>query len=372
MILGFYKKVKGKIMILKKIYLLFVLLFCIFIFPAMSFASTVDNNKTDSDVFVVSIDEKEQDIINSLYDKNLIKSKELLIKILDIAKLHNKIGAGGYKINKNMNELQVVKVLMDDPYMKWVTIPEGFRKEQIAELLAKTLGWKEKQKMEWIFKITANKDEYIEGVYFPDTYLLPMTESGEQVAQRMINRFNEKFSDYSKKFSEKNIKWTTALKIASIVQREAASKEDMPIIAGVIWNRLNKDMKLEIDATVQYVKDSKTHMNTDLCSVKNSVFWKSGLCFESGIAKIPFLYISSGDWWKPIAVIDEKIDSPYNSYMYSGLPPSPICNPGIDAIEAVLNPSETNCIFYLHDANKKIHCAETYDEHLKNIVSYLR
>ena len=80
---------------------------------------------------------------------------------------------------------------------------------------------------------------------------------------------------------------------------------------------------------------------------------------------------ANGSWWGGIDLTEKQSDSPYNSYLYKGLPPTPICNPNIDAIEAALNPEETDCLFYLHDGNKQIHCAKTYKEHLANIEKYL-
>ena len=247
------------------------------------------------------------------------------------------IQPGAYKISKAMNVWEIAKILQQEPYMKWVIIPEGLRKEQTAEILARELGWNDQKKSDWVTKFTAMQYDYVEGVYFPDTYLIPTNETPLDVAQRFINKFNEKFVPYADKFTAANIKWTTALKIASIIERETADKADMPLIAGIIWNRLNIGMKLEIDATVQYARGN------------------------------------TGDgWWSPIKVADKKIDSPYNTYMYKGLPPHPIANPGIDAIDAVLNSTATDCLFYLHDSNKQIHCAKTYAEHLTNIDKYLK
>jgi UPF0755 protein len=247
------------------------------------------------------------------------------------------ISPGGYKISKSMDVWQIVKILQQEPYMKWVIIPEGLRKEQTAEILAETLGWSDQQKEDWINKYTTVNDDYVEGVYFPDTYLIPIADSPLEVSQLFINKFNEKFAPYADKFAAANIKWTTALKIASIIQRETANQADMPLIAGIIWNRFNIGMKLQIDATVQYARGD-----------------------------------TGEGWWAPITVADEKIDSPYNTYLYKGLPPHPIANPGLDAIDAVLNPAQTDCLFYLHDSNQQIHCAKTYEEHLANIEKYLR
>jgi len=242
---------------------------------------------------------------------------------------------GAYKISKSMNVWQIVDTLKT-PYMKWVVIPEGLRKEQIAEILASELTWNEQQKDDWLTKYTALNYDYVEGVYFPDTYLIPIGESGSGTASRFIDRFNEKFAPYYDKFTQANIKWDTALKIASLVQREAGSKEDMPLIAGIIWNRLLQGMKLDIDATLQYITGQP------------------------------------GNWWGTVKPEYKQIDSKYNTYLYKGLPPHPICNPGLDAIEAVLNPTKTDCFYYLHDGNKEIYCAKTYEEHLKNIEKYLK
>ena len=249
---------------------------------------------------------------------------------------NTEIQPGAYKISKAMNAWKIAKIIKQGPHMKWVVIPEGLRKEQIAEILTEELEWTNQQKNDWITKYTAMKYDYIEGVYFPDTYLIPKDESRLEIAQRFINKFNEEFAPYSDKFIQANIKWDTALKIASLIQREAGSKDDMPLIAGIIWNRLLQGMKLEIDATLQYITGE------------------------------------SGSWWGAVKPEDKQIDSPYNTYLYKGLPPHPICNPGLNAIDAVLNSTETDCLYYLHDSNKQIHCAKTYEEHLENIEKYLK
>ncbi len=96
-------------------------------------------------------------------------------------------------------------------------------------------------------------------------------------------------------------------------------------------------MRLEVDATLQYMRGD-----------------------------------TGSGWWAPIDVAIKKTDSPYNTYLHEGLPPGPISNPGIDALNAVLHPEETTCLFYLHDADRQIHCSVTYEEHLRNIDTYLR
>jgi len=262
---------------------------------------------------------------------------------------------GAYKISKSMNAWELAKALRK-PYMKWVVIPEGLRKEQIADIIgdALTLNWDEATKKKWVTNYTAMKYDEVEGLYFPDTYLIPVDEDPLKVADRLRAKFNEKFQPYAQEALKQDIKWTTVLKLASIVQREAAGKEDMPLIAGILWNRLLKDMKLEVDATIQYVRDDVIHYG------------------EARYDKQPGSYSSDGSWWMPIKLANMDIASPYNTYRNKGLPPHPISNPGLDAIKAVLEPAETECLYYLHDKSKTIHCAKTFEEHKANIAAYLK
>lgn len=248
------------------------------------------------------------------------------------------IAPGGYKINGGMSVFQVASILSQPPYMKWVVVPEGLRKEQIANLLQKDLGWTNTTKDQFLNAYqTLGGVDYEEGVYFPDTYLLPVDETGTQIAERFITQFNESFAPYAKEAAAQNIKWTTALKIASIIQREAAGPGDMALISGIIWNRLLKGMPLDIDATIQYA-----------------------------------LGDTGNGYWAPLPKGATSFKSPYNTYLHPGLPPTPISNPGLAAINAALNPATTSCLYYLHDANRVIHCADTYAGQQANVQKYLK
>jgi UPF0755 protein len=244
---------------------------------------------------------------------------------------------GGYAISKSMTAWQIAGVLKNDPYMEWIVLKEGLRKEQIGEILVKILGWSEEQYDQFISVSTAPDKEHVEGVYFPDTYLIPLTETPDEVALRMRRRFDEVFAPLAKEAISKNIKWTTAVTIASLIQREAGGKDDMALISGVIWNRLEKGMKLDIDATLQYITGNK----------------------EDG-------------WWGKVSAEDKKIDSPFNTYISKTLPPHPIANPGLNALRAAINPETTDCFYYLHTPDKKIYCAVTFEEHKQNIEKYLK
>lgn len=327
----------------------------------------------EAEQFVVPQSASEQDVIQKLLDQNFIKSQWGFNFVLDKKDLRGKIQPGGYIIAKDMNAWQVAEILSSEPYMKWVVIPEGWRKEQIADLLAKEIGWNDEQRSDWVTKYTAMDWDHVEGVYFPDTYLIPKDESGLDVAKRLINKFNEKFAPYGDQFLAANIKWDTALKIASLIQREAAGKDDMPLIAGIIWNRLLNNMKLDIDATLQYARDSELAFD-DLCKEPGvSEAWQCQCGEEDNNCYRPKGYYKGlAKWWAPITGADKKVDSSYNTYLNTGLPAHPIANPGLDAILAVLNSEETDCLFYLHDNNRQIHCARTYEEHLKNIEEFLR
>lgn len=289
----------------------------------------------EAERFAVALNSNDKEIIERLHAERFVKSARAFRFALNWNQ--GALGPGAYKISKAMNAWDVAKIFAAGPYMKWILIPEGLRKEEIAEILGQELEWSEDEVSVWITKDTTARANYREGVYFPDTYLIPTDEAPPDVARRFQTKFDEKFAPAAREALAQNIRWPTLLKIASIVQREAAGKADMPLIAGVLWNRLLKDMKLEVDATVQYARGK-----------------------------------TANGWWAPIKPADKNIDSPYNTYKYKGLPPHPIANPGLDAINAVLFPEETDCFYYLHDNSGIIHCAKTFEEHQKNIETYLR
>lgn len=225
-----------------------------------------------------------------------------------------------------------------NPHVRYVKIAEGMRKEEIADHLAKRLEWDVLKKREFINAHLNLGEEDLEGKYSPGTYALPEGANPEEVARTMIGNYEEQVAALQKKYPKSMVNYDTALAIASIIQREAAGKHDMRLISGVIWNRIFRGMSLEMDATIQYAK-GKT---------------------EDG-------------WWAPIEASDiRQIESPYNTYKNKGLPPTPISNPGLAAIEAALNPQRTNCLFYIHDRWRRIHCSATYEGHVANINAYLK
>ena len=222
-----------------------------------------------------------------------------------------------------------------NPSVRIVRVQEGLRKEEIAEVMTRMLGWNDFQKTEFINAHLAFNRPNLEGHYFPKTYMLSKNDDPFDVSTTMFREFSTQTATIQKPKSNKVLNQDTVLKVASIIQREAAGKNDMRLISGIIWNRIFTGMKLQIDATLQYAKGNE----------------------EDG-------------WWKQVTTKDKKIDSPYNTYLYKDLPPSPIANPGLAAIYAAYNPQKTSCLFYLHDKKRNIHCANTYEQHKINIDKY--
>lgn len=247
----------------------------------------------------------------------------------------HEIREGGYMLSPSMDVWTVAELLSRPPYLAWITFPPGWRKEQIADYLAKELGWSAEEKRQFIEVDTAPTFEQIEGVYYGDTYLIPSDQAPAQVAARLRDRFEEMFAPYAAQTVEKNVTWTETLIMASLIEREAA-KNDKHLVAGILWNRINDGMRLQVDATLQYIRGEE------------------------------------GNWWPQPRSEDKDLESPFNTYRNSGLPPHPIANPSLESIEAALNPEDTNCLYYLHDGNGQIHCSANYAGHRANVDRYLR
>lgn len=223
-----------------------------------------------------------------------------------------------------------------NPSMRVVRVQEGLRKEEIAEIMAEKLDWSEREKNQFINAHLALESSDFEGKYFPKTYILPKDEDPLKVTSTMLQEFDKQNAKIKKPKATKILNEDTAVTIASIIQRESGGKSDMRLISGIIWNRLFSGMKLQMDATLQYAKGTE----------------------EDG-------------WWRRVVPADKDILSSYNTYMHVGLPPTPIANPGLAAIEAAYNPLKTSCLFYIHDKRGRIHCSATYEGHKANIAKYL-
>lgn len=297
---------------------------------------------TKEERFVIKLDTTEEQVIDDLKSAGFLKSKLIFNLILDLKKWRGKIQPGAYMLSKGMNAYELAGTLIYGPFQKWVVIPPGKRKEQTALILQKVLGWKFSEVRNFV-------NIADEGYLYPDTYLFDVNADPQQIWQKLFANFNEKFdAGLQKDLLAQNIRNDTAIKIASLIERESGGDEDKPIIAGIIWNRLKKKMKLEIDATVQYAIVSEKLDDVGLQDLTNFNFWPP---LGAGIVR--------------------TVSSPYNTYLIKALPQGPICSPSIESIHAVAFPVETDALYYLHSPDKQIHTAKTFKEHKENIEKYL-
>lgn len=245
---------------------------------------------------------------------------------------------------------------MANPYMRLVNVPAGLRREEIALKFAKVLAW-DQENIDAFLKTAPSDDRgMLDGYYLPGPYWVKTDAKGSDVAHQMLRNFNSEVSEQilskgkaaagakSAAFNQK-INLDTAVRVASIIQREAAGDVDMRIISGVIWNRMFRGMSLEMDATLQYAKATEQDL-------------KDGKTASAS---------SSVVWWPKVASKDKYIDSPFNTYQNKGLPPTAIANPSLKAIAAAFNPAKTDCLFYIHDNNRGFHCEKTYEAHKRNV-----
>lgn len=287
--------------------------------------SAVNIKDKSEKVFVVQRGAGIRAIGNNLKKEGLIKDPIVFFLFLKKNARDTAIQAGDYKLSPSMNLEQVVNTMSHGTLDIWVTIPEGMRADEIADILQNEIpsydsSWREE----------LNKNE---GYLFPDTYLFPRDSDIASIIAIFRNNFDKKIAEAG--LTGRNDLLDIII-IASLVEREALKDEEKPYIASVISNRLRDGMALDLDATLQYAK-----------------------------GKV-------GDkWWTVPTGEDRKINSPYNTYLNPGLPPLPIANPGIEAIRAAANPASSVYYFYIHDQNGNVHFSKDFEEHQRNINKYL-
>lgn len=277
-------------------------------------------------------------IAKNLEEEKLVRNAiafRLLVTQLGIT---NKIQAGDYQIPQNLPARELAKLLTFGAIDIWVTFPEGQRVEQQAETLVEKLKTEDNDKYQF------EKEQYLkladEGYMFPDTYLIPKDASASAAVEKLRGTFDAKVpKSLLLKGIQNNLTENQIVILASLIEREAKSNEERPIIAGILLNRIKAGMPLQVDATVQYAKG----------------------------------YDSANDtWWPNVTTADyASVKSPFNTYLNTGLPPGPICNPGLDSLTAAAQPADTDSLYYIHDAKGKIHYAKTIDEHEANVQKYL-
>jgi len=266
------------------------------------------------------------DAISELEDKGVVRDAWLFTRLAKLEKKAVKVGAGTYSFRPGMTMDEVVKSLKT-PLSQNVRIPEGWWISRVAKRLEEKGVCKADEYIELAGKPEEFKDvvsfdlpeESLEGYLFPDTYDMPPMLGAKAVITMQLRTFEKKVVD---KIGTEDL--SRALIVGSMVELEAALDEERPRVAGVIENRIKDGMRLQIDATVLY---------------------------------------ALGEWKELGPGVVNTVQSPYNTYLNSGLPPGPIGSPGLKSIEAAMNPESHNYLFYVARPNRSHYFTSDYGLH---------
>lgn len=318
------------------------------IMSANSEEITTDVTQPNADSVEVVIPQgaSTKQIAEILKEGGLIKSEltfRLKSKINGADGLYN---YGTFYLTKGLTAEQIIAALQQtssaDSQNK-ITIPEGYTVKQIAALVdEKGIATTEEFMNEMnngtfdydFLEGITKRDYYLEGYMFPDTYYLSGNETAHDIIVMMLNRFEEIYNENIKSYvANSGYSLDQLVTVASMVESESQLDSERPIIAGVIYNRLNIDMLLQIDATVQYALAAKNEVVTET---------------------------------------DLSVDSPYNTYKYKGLPAGPICNPGLASLEAAVKPETHNYYYYVLKVRGESEHAftENYEDFLTAKAAY--
>ena len=287
-------------------------------------------------------------VTESLAAAQLIENPQLLNLYLRYRGHDDSIEAGDFILRQTMTVLEVAAALTDATTRDVsVLIIEGWRLEQIGESLSANpnlaapysdfwalAGPNAARPFNYAFLQELPPSASLEGFLFPDTYIVHPGTQAQDLVGRMLANFERHLpDDYRTSLARRGLTLYQAITIASLIEREAVQDDERPIIASVILNRLVIGQPLQIDATVQYV------------------------------------VATTENWWPPVTGLDFRaIESPYNTYLVTGLPTGPIANPGAASILAVASPADTNYLYYRArcDGSGRHNFAATYEEHLAN------
>lgn len=310
------------------------------IFASLSYINYLKvpvNPKGQVRVFVIQKGESISSVAQKLERDGFIRSAWFFKYSLKRSGKQTSVAAGDFKLSSAMSMDEIIRNLVAGPVDKWVTLIEGLRVEEMAQELNEKL------------KIPASRgeknDKFIkaakihEGYLFPDTYLFNSDATAEDIVSILRVNFDKKYTEeIQTKIKKLGLTPHQGVILASIVEREARTEEPRRMAASILLKRLKIGMGLQADATIQYIlgyqKDEKS-------------FWKRHLTKD-----------------------DLKVDSSFNTYLYAGLPPGPICNPSLMSLEAVANAdSDTPYLYYYHDSKGDSHYAKTLEEHNQNIAN---
>ena len=277
-----------------------------------------------------------------LETKKIISSAKLF-KVLIWLNGRPNLRQGEYEISSDMSLWKIFNQFKHGKVRVFkVSFPEGFNHYEMAETLKNHNYSSAEQFLNLVWdknfiEKTLNKNlESLEGYLFPDTYLLTKYMPAEDLIKNMIQKFLTVYQALNKIPLEVSLTDHQVITLASIVEKETGSAEERPLIAGVFFNRLKKNMKLQTDPTILYS-----------------------------------LYLARGfDIVKDIKKKDILFDSPYNTYVVKGLPPNPIANPGQESLQAVFTPKESDYLYFVSKNDGRHKFSKTYEEHEKAVYEY--
>jgi UPF0755 protein len=271
-------------------------------------------------------------ILHDLEKRGVIRSASALGLYARVKKKSSVVEAGTYEVTPGMTADEVLKAL-SGPVTRKITIPEYYWISRTAEAMekgeiAKARDFEDEAKRPADFKASVSfplPKRSLEGYLFPDTYKMQPLVGAKPAIEQLLQAFDKKV--WKGLGEPKNLQ--RAIIIASMVEREVKEDDERPIVAGIIENRLAKGMPLEIDATILYAQQ---------------------------------------DWHEPTHYDIRHTMSPYNTYLNKGLPPGPICSPGLKSIKAALNPAHTNYLYYVGMPDGHSLFAATFPQHQANIA----
>lgn len=313
-------------------------------------AQPADLKNTQIVSFVVDQGDSATTVAYKLNAAGLVTDAELFRRLLQYWGAEQHIQAGVFFLSPSMTMEEIARKLQHGRVSSiTVTIPEGWRAEEIAKLLEDEGLVKAD---EFLAAVAQGRDDFsfladrpagvsgsLEGYLFPDTYEFPKATTPEQILEIMLQNWERRVPESLRSLAQgRDMTLYEIVTLASIVEREAILSSERPMIAGVYSNRLEQDMLLQADPTVQYA-----------------------LGYDGRTKK----------WWNPITLEESAtLDAPYNTYLYPGLPPGPICNPGLEALTAALQPTQHDYLYFVAQGDGSHVFAKTYEEHLANIKAY--
>lgn len=299
----------------------------IFLFIACSLIFAFSILPSDTFVFPYTLSVERGDTVSSiskkLYENKIIRSRFLFETTILALGGEKRITEGDYLFEKPINVFSVaVRLALNDFGVQRVkiTLPEGLTKEQMADIISKKLTNFDKE-----YFIENTKEGYL----FPDTYLVFPSKNTDYMINLLTKNFDKKIDSLSGDIRQQQRSLTDIIIMASLIEKESSGDNDREIISGILWKRLDSGIPLQVDA--------------------------------------PFLYVL-GKQSSELTKNDLKIDSPYNTYRYKGLPPAPIGNPGLESIKAAIHPKSSPYFYYLHSKDGKVYYAKTFTEHVKNRI----